>query len=161
MFRLELESFPVSDVRMSDRASWHDGVLEVNDQELLSLVRQDPRVEWASVDFARPGESVRIVNVYDVWAPMIKVAGPGQTYPAVSGRDTAVVGQGRFALTQQARLIGRHHPAFPDAGQRRAADLVHVVEEAAPIEGRRPGTRRRWRRRRGIRGGRARGRGRW
>ncbi|HEV8636631.1 MAG TPA: glycine/sarcosine/betaine reductase component B subunit [Chloroflexota bacterium] len=95
MFRLEVGSFPVRDVRLDGRTGWEDGVLTVDRDELLGMVREDPRIGWASLEAVRPGESVRVVNVYDVWQPMAKVEGPGQTYPALSGRDTAAVGQGR------------------------------------------------------------------
>jgi glycine reductase len=95
VFRLELGNFPVHHIVLSDEFGWRDGQLAVDRDELLRLVLQDPRVEWASVDVAEPGDSVRIVNVYDVWMPMVKVDGAGQTYPAIAGRDTATVGQGR------------------------------------------------------------------
>ncbi|MFN8521649.1 MAG: glycine/sarcosine/betaine reductase component B subunit [Chloroflexota bacterium] len=95
MFRLELASFPVREMRFGETMCWDSGALTVDRAELLGLICQDPRVAWASVEIARPGESARIVNVYDVWQPLIKVEGPGRVYPAVSGRDTAMVGQGR------------------------------------------------------------------
>jgi glycine reductase len=95
VYRLELDSFPVHEVRTDGRTAWRDGVLDVDLDELLGLVRQDNRIDWASVDVARPGDSTRIVNVYDVWQPMVKVEGPGQTYPVVSGRASDPVGQGR------------------------------------------------------------------
>jgi glycine reductase len=95
VFRLELGSFPVNDIVLSDEFSWRDGELAIDRDELLGLVLQDQRVEWASVDVARPGDSARIVNVYDVWMPMVKVEGAGETYPAIAGRDTNSVGQGR------------------------------------------------------------------
>jgi hypothetical protein len=93
--RLELDSFPVEEVRADAPIAYRDGVLGLDLEALGGLVGRDPRIGWASVDVARPGESVRVVNVYDVWQPMVKVEGAGQTYPAVSGRDTAAVGQGR------------------------------------------------------------------
>jgi sarcosine reductase len=95
VYRLELESFPVHEIRFAGQTAWRDGALDIAEEELLGLIRQDPRIAWAGVDLARPGESVRCVNVYDVWLPLAKVDGPGQVYPAVSGRDTSPVGQGR------------------------------------------------------------------
>lgn len=95
MYKLELDSFPVREARLGNQTRWHDSVLEIDPDEMLGLIRQDPTIAWASVEVVRPGESVRIMNVYDVWVPMTKVEGPGQTYPALSGRATSPVGQGR------------------------------------------------------------------
>jgi glycine reductase complex component B subunit alpha and beta len=103
VLRLEVERFPVEAIRLDGRTAWDDGVLTVDREELLALVRRDPRIAWASVDAVHPGQSARIVNVHDVWVPMTKEDGPGQTYPALSGRDTASVGQGR---TRQLSGIG-------------------------------------------------------
>lgn len=95
MFRLELGHFPVEELRFGSGTRWRDGLLEVDADELLTLVQQDPRVAGATLDIARPGEAVRIVHVQDVWAAQMKVEGPGVAYPAIVGRDTAAVGQGR------------------------------------------------------------------
>jgi hypothetical protein len=121
VYRLELGSFPVRDLQLGERTAWRDGTLSIDRDELLRLVRQDPRIDWASVDIARPGESTRIVNLYDVWVPMVKVDGPGQVYPAISGRDTRMVGQGRthrltglgvLECSSSAALFGRQLPIF-------------------------------------------------
>ena len=120
MFRLEVATFPVRELREGDVFGWNDGLLTINRAELLDLSLQDSRVAWASVELARPGESVRIVNVYDVWQPMIKVSGPGSTYPAISGRECTTAGRGRthrltgigvLECSAAAPLHGRHRPA--------------------------------------------------
>jgi len=95
MFRLERANYPVEAVQIGNHTGLRDGVLSVDLDELVGIVREDARIHWASVDVGRPGDSTRVVNAYDVWQPMIKVDGPGQTYPAVSGRDATAVGQGR------------------------------------------------------------------
>ena len=93
--RLELASFPVENVIFSSETRWRDGILEINPEELLALARRDPRIQKVDLDLARPGESVRIVNVQDVIEPRVKVAGPGVAYPGVCGRPMETVGQGR------------------------------------------------------------------
>ncbi len=136
MFKLEVGSFPVREIRLSDRTYWDDGVLEIDRDELLGLVREDPRIGWASVDLARPGESVRLVNVADVWAPIVKVAGPGQAYPSVSGRQTATVGQGR---THQLTGVGvvECTSANPYTGARRLDNVFvgNFVDMSGPGSG--------------------------
>ena len=103
MKRLELGHYPVHEIRLGGPTAWRDGILEIDHAEITGLIRQDPRIDWASVDVTHPGDSTRVVNVYDVWVPMTKISGPGTTYPALSGRDTAAVGTGR---THQLSGIG-------------------------------------------------------
>jgi glycine reductase len=134
MFRLERAGYPVHEVLLGSHIGLSDGVLTVDLDELVDLVREDDRIDWASVDVARPGDATRVVNAYDVWQPMIKVDGPGQAYPAVSGRDATTVGQGRTnwldgvcvvecsnSIQPQGRLP--HVPAVNNVGRRNFFDM--------------------------------------
>lgn len=91
----ELGTFPVREVRSSDRTRWADGVLEINERSIVEAARVDPKVTFASVEAVRPGESARIVNVADVLQPLWKVSGDGVAYPAICGRPSTAVGRGR------------------------------------------------------------------
>ena len=93
--RLELANYPVEDVRFGRATRWRSGVLEIDRDELVALVRQDPLVRRAEVEVARPGESARIVTVADVIEPRVKAAGPGMAYPGIIGRPVDTVGEGR------------------------------------------------------------------
>jgi glycine reductase len=93
--RLELGSFPVTEVVFGARTRYDAGRLVVDREAALAAVREDPRIATADLDIARPGESVRIWPVRDVIEPRVKVAGPGVCYPGICGRDIATVGQGR------------------------------------------------------------------
>ena len=93
--RLNLGTFPVSQVAFGSRTRWSDGLLEVCREELLEAITGDIRVQKADVELARPGESVRIWPVRDVIEPRAKVEGPGVVYPGICGRDIATVGEGR------------------------------------------------------------------
>ncbi len=103
---LELGTFPVERVIAGSETRWNDGTLEVNLDELTGLVLQDERIPWASVDLANPGESVRIINDYDIIEPRIKVAGKGQTFPAIAGRKPSAVGQGRTHALGGCAVVG-------------------------------------------------------
>jgi glycine reductase len=92
---LELGAFPVDEIAFGSGTRYRDGRLEVDPEELLAIARRDPRIAGVALDLARPGESVRIVNVQDVVEPRLKVEGPGVAYPGVAGRSTETVGQGR------------------------------------------------------------------
>lgn len=93
--KLEVGSFPVNDIRSGTSTSWKDGVLEINSQELLDLVLEDPYIAWADIEVVRPGDNTRIVCMRDIIEPKIKVGGLGQTYPGIAGRAVDTVGQGR------------------------------------------------------------------
>ncbi|HAL47169.1 MAG TPA: beta-aspartyl-peptidase, partial [Dehalococcoidia bacterium] len=103
---LEVGAFPVESVVSSDVTRWRDGTLEVNEEELVDLVRQDERIPWASVEVANPGEKVRIINDYDIIEPRVKVDGTGQTFPAIAGRLPGAVGQGRTHTLGSCALVG-------------------------------------------------------
>ncbi|MBI4318653.1 MAG: hypothetical protein HY675_09200 [Chloroflexi bacterium] len=92
--KLELASFPVTNVRLDGRTGYDDGVLEINKEELVSLVLQDERIVSADIDVAHPGEQTRIVYVRDAVEPRIKVSGPGCVFPGVLG-PLETVGEGR------------------------------------------------------------------
>ena len=93
--RLEMGTFPVTEIAFGARTRYHAGRLEVDREAALAAVREDPRVVTADLLIARPGESVRIWPVRDVIEPRVKVEGPGVCYPGICGRDIATVGQGR------------------------------------------------------------------
>ena len=93
--RLEVGTFPVGEVSFGSRTQWVDGVLEVNREELLVAVTEDPRIQKAELQLARPGESVRIWPVRDVIEPRVKIEGPGVVYPGICGRSITTVGEGR------------------------------------------------------------------
>ncbi len=103
--RLEMGTFPVSDVVFGRATRYDAGRLTVDRDAVLAAVRQDPRIASAELEIARPGESVRIWPVRDVIEPRIKVEGPGVCYPGICGRDIATVGEGRTH-----RLAGMGRP---------------------------------------------------
>ena len=93
--RLELGSFPVTDIVFGSETAWKDGVLEVDRDSLLAPVLARPGVEDATLEVAKPGESVRIINHFEVMEPRVKVTGSGTAYPGRAGRPVDTVGQGR------------------------------------------------------------------
>jgi glycine reductase len=93
--RLELGTFPVTEVIFSDRTEWDDGTLEVDAKGLAKHILRDHRITGARLELVNPGESVRITSVRDVIEPRVKVSGPGICYPGLFGRPVVTVGQGR------------------------------------------------------------------
>ena len=93
--RLELGTFPVTDLTFGNETIWDAGVLTIDREGLLRLILEDPRLEQARMELARPGESVRITKMRDAIEPRVKVSGAGITYPGVCGRSVTPVGSGR------------------------------------------------------------------
>ena len=93
--KLEIGTFPVSDIRFGSQTGWKDGMLQVNRDHLRRIATSDPLVAWADIDVARPGESARIICVNDIIQPKLKAEGPGRVYPGIAGRPVDIVGQGR------------------------------------------------------------------
>lgn len=101
--RLEMGTFPVTEIGFGERTRWHDGLLEIDAPGVVAAVRQDPRIASAELALARPGEPVRICPVRDVIEPRVKVAGPGVVYPGICGRPVDTVGSG---LTHRLAGVG-------------------------------------------------------
>jgi glycine reductase len=93
--RLEIGTFPVTQVRFGADTHWRDGVLTVDRDALVARIRKDSRVQNVQIELAQPGESVRIWPMRDTIEPRIKVEGPGVCYPGTCGRPVDTVGQGR------------------------------------------------------------------
>jgi glycine reductase len=90
---LELANFPVKEVEFGNRTRYENGLLEICKEEMVSLILEDPRVSFADIDIAFPGEQTRIVNVRDAVEPRIKVSGPGSVFPGILG-PVETVGSG-------------------------------------------------------------------
>lgn len=143
--RLELELTNIHGGNWGAETTVRDGVLIVNRAELEKLIAQDRHFGGVSIDLAVPGDSCRIVRVWDVLEPRAKVSG-GPDFPGVlstfatqgagAGVTRALRGAG-IVITDQTipdtgNIIEMSGPAaaFTDY-----AKLVNVVLTAFPAEG--------------------------
>ncbi len=92
--RLELGHIIIKDVQFGDNTKVENGVLFVNKEELVNLIKEDEHLATVDVEIARPGESVRITPVKDVIEPRVKVEGAGGVFPGVISKVTTV-GEGK------------------------------------------------------------------
>ena len=90
--RLELGQIMIKDVQFGDNTKVEDGVLYVNKQELIDLIKEDEHLASVDVDIARPGENVRITPVKDVVEPRVKVEGKAGVFPGVLSKVETVGG---------------------------------------------------------------------
>ncbi len=112
--RLEIANFPVTDVIFSEKTSYQDGLLSINKDEALAIIREDEHITNADLVIARPGENKRIVPVKEAIEPRYKLADL-PVFPGVTDR-VATVGTGRtVALKGTAVLaVGEHWGSFGD-----------------------------------------------
>ena len=91
--QLELGNILVKDVRFGEKSVFKDGIVFVNRQELLDVIKDD-RLAKIEVDIVHPGDDVRICPVKDVLEPRVKVEGAGQIFPGLFG-NAEMVGSGK------------------------------------------------------------------
>lgn len=103
--RLELGRINITDVQFGDETKVDGGVLYVNKEEIIDLVKQDDHIANVDVHLARPGESVRITPVKDVVEPRVKVDGPGEIFPGQLGASVEQVGSGRTHVLSGAAVM--------------------------------------------------------
>jgi glycine reductase len=101
--RLQHDILAVNRVVFGSRGGIEGGVLMVEREELCALLASDPRLQSVDVEVANPGEPCRIVNVFDVMEPRIKVEG-GPNFPGVI-EPIARVGIGRTRLLRGATVV--------------------------------------------------------
>ena len=83
--RLEMAEFPVRQLRLGGAYRYQDGLLELDQQDLIRLVLRDPRIQDARAAVVVPGEPVRVTGIRDVVEPRIKFDGGAQVFPGVLG----------------------------------------------------------------------------
>ena len=92
--KLEMATFPVKNIKFGQNTRYDRGTLEINKNDLNSLVMKDKKIATADFDLAFPGEQTRITFVRDVVEPRVKVSGPGSVFPGILG-PIETVGDGK------------------------------------------------------------------
>ena len=62
--RLEIESIDIKEIQAGSKTRAKKGVLEINLKELEGLILRDPRIKSVEVSLVRPGDKVRILNIW-------------------------------------------------------------------------------------------------
>lgn len=102
--KLELGYIKISDIQFSNESKVENGVLYVNKEDIVNLIKEDENIATVDVDIARPGESVRITPVKDVIEPRVKVEGNGGIFPGVISK-VDVVGSGKTHVLKGAAVV--------------------------------------------------------
>ncbi len=61
--KLELGNFYVKDIVFGDETSYSNGILTVDKEEALNVVKEDDHITEADLFIVKPGDNVRLVPV--------------------------------------------------------------------------------------------------
>ncbi len=101
---LELGQIFIKDVQFGNETTIDDGVLYVNKEELINLIKEDEHLAKVDVEIARPGESIRITPVKDVIEPRVKVEGRGGIFPGTISK-VETVGSGKTNVLKGCAVV--------------------------------------------------------
>ncbi|HZK00064.1 MAG TPA: glycine/sarcosine/betaine reductase component B subunit [Tissierellaceae bacterium] len=102
--RLELGQVLIKDIQFGEETKIDSGVLYVNKEELIDLIKEDEHLKSVDAEIVRPGESVRITPVKDVVEPRVKVEGPGGIFPGVVSK-VQTVGTGKTNVLKGCAVV--------------------------------------------------------
>ncbi|MBU5437864.1 glycine/sarcosine/betaine reductase component B subunit [Tissierella sp. MSJ-40] len=142
--RLELGHVLIKDVQFGTETKIENGVLTVNKQELIDLIKEDEHLASVDVEIAKPGESIRITPVKDVVEPRVKVEGPGGVFPGILSK-VDVVGSGKTNVLKgcvvmtTGKIVGFQEGIVdmtgPGAEYTPFSKTINVVLKCDPVEG--------------------------
>lgn len=112
--KLEIGKFYVKDIIFGDKTFYLDGILTINKEEALDLVKEDEHILEADLYIAKPGDNIRIVPIKDAVEPRVRLDG-GPIFPGVTGR-LMQVGNGRTLALKNCSVlsVGKHWGAYQD-----------------------------------------------
>lgn len=112
--KLELGNFYVKDIVFGEKTTFTDGILTINKEEALAVVREDEHITEADIAIVKPGDMVRLVPVKEAIEPRYRIGG-GPVFPGVTG-DLMQTGNGRTLALKNCSVIvvGKHWGGFQD-----------------------------------------------
>lgn len=103
--KLELLKAKVKNISWGDKTVLQSGGnLQVNREELISVIKEKYSFQSVNADMARPGESVRIVPVKDAIEPRCKTESGSEVFPGMIG-DVESVGSGSTFVLDGAVVV--------------------------------------------------------
>lgn len=102
--KLELRKIEIKDIQFGEKTEVVNGTLMVNQEEIISKLKEDKRVKEIKIDIARPGERTRIIPVKDVIEPRVKIEGDGNGFPGVT-TSMAQLGSGKVNVLSGAAIV--------------------------------------------------------
>ena len=112
--KLELGNFHVKDMEFGEETKFEKGILTINKEEALAVVKEDAHITTADLEIVKPGDEVRLVPVKEAIEMRHRIGG-GPVFPGVTG-DLQQAGEGTtYALKGCSLLVvGQHWGGFQD-----------------------------------------------
>ena len=142
--KLEMGYIQIKDVVLGNESKIANGVLTVDVQAVKDLILEDEHLKSVELEVAHPGESTRITPVKDVVQPRVKVEGPGEIFPGVTGKVTPTVGSGKtyalegMSVMTAGKIVGFQEGIIdmsgPGADYTPFSKLVNLVLVIEPVE---------------------------
>ncbi|UOF88976.1 glycine/sarcosine/betaine reductase component B subunit [Fodinisporobacter ferrooxydans] len=112
--KLEVGNFFVKDVLFGSETSFQNGILTIDKEEALQVVRQDDHITDVDLVIAKPGDPIRIIPVKEAIEPRCKVSG-GVMFPGALNK-LAPAGSGRTHVLKGSCVlaVGKHWGGFQD-----------------------------------------------
>ncbi len=112
--KLEIGNFPVKDIVFGAKTCYSDGLLTINKQEALAVVKEDEHITEADLEIVMPGDQVRLVPVKEAIEPRVKLDG-SPLFPGAAG-DLVRAGSGRTHALKgcSVLVVGKHWGGFQD-----------------------------------------------
>lgn len=112
--KLEIGKFFVKDIVFGAKTCFEKGILSINKEEALAVVKEDSHITEAELYIVKPGDEVRLVPVKEAIEMRCKVSG-GVMYPGVTN-PVMPVGSGRTHALKDVSLlvVGKHWGCFQD-----------------------------------------------
>lgn len=112
--KLEIGNFYVKDIVFGAKTAYENGILTINKEAALAVVKEDEHITEADIVITKPGDKVRIVPVKEAIEPRYRVGG-GPVFPGVTG-DLLQAGDGKTLALKNCSVlvVGRHWGGFQD-----------------------------------------------
>lgn len=112
--KLEIGNFHVKDIVFGEKTIYENGILTINKEEALAVVREDEHITEADIVIAKPGDKARIVPVKEAIEPRHRIGG-GPVFPGVTG-DLMQSGNGKTLALKgcSVLVVGKHWGGFQD-----------------------------------------------
>lgn len=112
--KLEIGNFYVKEIQFGNELSYKDGILTINKDEALKMVREDERITEADLHIVKPGDSVRLCPVKEAIEPRVRLDGKGLFPGYTSGLRQAGNGTLHALKNCSVLVVGKHWGGFQD-----------------------------------------------
>lgn len=112
--KLVINNFPVHEMRFGEQDSYENGVLTINKEKALDVVRGVKDIVDPDLEIVNPGDMVRLCPVKEVIEPRSRADGRC-IFPGVTG-DTTYCGEGELNALKNCcvTVVGKHWGGFQD-----------------------------------------------